>query len=178
MSKLISVLCPSDFVWIIPDWIMIKFLGSKSRISNWYETVSRFFSHCITEGFPVGPECRRQVKLQSNFTAHRSRVCRRSCLMIPEDQYSDMVKTDVSRRSSCWSRCLCEYRECTGSSLCPDVTGVTRLTRCHRRFHAAEEWNGFALTNDLTSRTTRTVDLHLSKCLLTTCLSFLESHSD
>lgn len=60
-------------------------------ISNWYETYFQILWSLYHRWVSWTTECRRQWKLQSNLAAYRSRTCRQSCLMIPGDQYWDMI---------------------------------------------------------------------------------------
>lgn len=78
------------FLCIFLFLISNMFLSSNGRISYWYETYFQILVTLCQRWVSCKTERRRQGKLQSNLMAHRWRTCRRSCLMIPKDQYWDM----------------------------------------------------------------------------------------
>lgn len=95
--------------------------------------------------------------------ACRSRVCCQSCLMIPGDQYWDIglnlvFKICVYIQGLNWDHVV--FRSPVLSLSQPSTSELSYIPPSFLLptdvFHAAEGWNGFSLTNDLTSRTTHT----------------------
>lgn len=133
--------------------------------------ISRFLCRCISVVFPVrlSTDDRRSYRVTSRRTHQASR------LMIPEDQYSDMVPPPVlTSRDRTGAR---DVSDVTFGPGWPSATCFLSRWRIVARSFVffsplllflvlLEAEMVFGLTNDLTSRTTHAADLHQSKCQL------------
>lgn len=80
----------SDTLRFLKTWTnLFMFLSINAGISNRYETCFQILLSLYHLWVSCMTERRRQGRLQNNLMEHRSRACRQSRWMLPEDQYSD-----------------------------------------------------------------------------------------